>query len=114
MDVNQIVDILWKFIIGSPVIMLIVQAIKAVWKNRPANSSIWLALVISLGSAGYMAYSTPVAPGVAVWLHWVVYMLAGGVVGTGAAVGLFEGAVGIVANTIDRNVEWVDNQPPVK
>lgn len=111
MDINQIVDILWKFIIGSPVIMLVVQAIKAIWKNRPQGSSIWLALAVSLGSAGYLAYTTPVAPGVEVWLHWLVYMLAGGVLGTGAAIGLFEGVVGITSNAVDRKIDFVDNQP---
>lgn len=108
MDINQVVDIIWKFIIGSPVVMLFVQVIKAVWKNRPPNTSIWLALAVSLASAVYMAATTPVMPGVEVWLHWVVYILAGGVIGTGAAIGLFEGGVGLLSSAVDRKIEFTD------
>lgn len=111
MDFNHIKDIVWEFVKASPVIVFAVQMIKLVWKNRPANTSIFLALGISLLSAMYLAWSTPVLPDVAPWLHWLTYLLAGAVVGTGSAVGLFESAVSLTSKAIDRNIEITCNEP---
>lgn len=105
MDLNEVVAIIWKFMTNSIVVMFVVQAIKAFWKNRPPNASRFIALGLSLIMAGYLAYSTPVAVGVEVWVHWLTYLLAGAVVGTGSAIGLFEGASAIVSKGIDKNLE---------